>query len=913
MIGLVKIWNSGINMDIQDLNRFALNAITAAILIFHTEIVSASCPTQIAGTALENTVCDFDAGSSVTVLNGGKVAGINMSGYNPSSPSSIVIDAGGIIDNNLAGVAINISASMLSNGIANNGTINSASDSGIIISNSSTINGGLSNTGSINSGNGGINIIQSTISGGIFNSGIINSSGTGLRITTGSSISGGISNSGTISAGGVDVGIAILNNSIVEGGINNTGLIEATSGNGIVMYNSSTINGGISNSGTIRSASNEGISFLNGSRVLGDILNNGTISGGQRGLSIHNSAVLNGSILNNGTISGENERGIAIFSIATITGSISNGGTIRGGNTGIAVASSSTINGGISNSGTIQGDIFAIRVTDSVISDGINILGKSARIIGDVEAFNTNFNIQSGAIFTSEGNIHVDNFNIGSNAIFNMQNGIITNTLNNSGTLSISNSLQTLTGDYIQNTGGLFQIGASSATNYGQLFVTGTVDLTESGDIYVQVAQNATLHAGDILNNVINGNTLIIPTGGFNVSDNSFIWKFIADINPGNTGVNLTATIDQAAYGACLGSFCEGAGRTIIGQVAAGNPLFGPFALLSTKKALKTAAIQATPELTNENIQVTQLVTRSVMDIVPMWGTLHGQSAGDAMLYQPGKIWVKPYGGSLNQNESDSVDGFNATLYGFVIGKDIEIADEWLLGGAFAFGKDNLKGKSDLDGQKINTDDYQAMIYASKRLPHHLYFAGQGLIGYGNNDTKRSIPLYASTAHGSYNSWFANLRSQLGWNAYSGHNLTITPEIDASYLFINQGSYEESGSPMDLEVSSNNNSSLVLGVYAHAALQMPTLKNQYDVTLTGYVGASHDVLNDEPETTATFIAGGPSFTTSGVQLNEFVFRGGAGLAIENPTKPLKVNLNYDLQAGNNAYSGMGSITFLYKI
>ena len=85
------------------------------------------------------------------------------------------------------------------------------------------------------------------------------------------------------------------------------------------------------------------------------------------------------------------------------------------------------------------------------------------------------------------------------------------------------------------------------------------------------------------------------------------------------------------------------------------------------------------------------------------------------------------------------------------------------------------------------------------------------------------------------------------------------------------------------------------------------------LTLTAYAGIARNVLNTQPQTTATFLAGGPSFSTFGVQFNNTVFRGGAGLNIADPTKPLSVKINYDAQTGNNAYSGVCSVTISYKL
>ena len=872
----------------KNIKQFALKATASAIVTLNAEkAIAVPCPIYITDTTLASFVCDFDTGSSVTVENGGLVGGINMVNYTPFPPSFIAINAGGTV-NNTTGVGINISNASLSNGISNSGTISSTGTS-IVISNSSTVNGGLSNSGLMSSANG-----------------------TGVLIQSASTLSGGISNSGTIQVSNVFVGITITNNSIIQDGITNSGLIDVSSGDGILLRSNSTINGGISNSGNIKSALNNGITVLNSSNIQGNISNNGIITGGADGITIHNGSTLSGSIFNNGTIS-SGQDGLAIYSATTVSGSISNQGTIRGGQNGILVSSTATVNGGISNSGVIQGDINAINITAGSNVGNIDILGQSARIIGIVDAPNTAVNITNGARFASEGSYNVSAFNIASNAFFNMANTITAGSVNNSGRLAITDRLQAIAGDYVQQIGGLFQTGVSNVNDYGQLLVTGGVDLSQSGDIYVQLSQNALLHNGDVLSDIVSGNTLAMPAEGFNVSDNSYIWTFIPTLNNLGNGLNLTATINPDVLNVCQGSYCQGAATAIVGQIAAANPVFSPYATLSTANALSEAASQATPELTNENIQMVQLITRAVLDVTPMWDSLRGRSSGDAMLYTPGKIWVKPYGASMTQNERSTVQGFNATAYGAVIGKDIQLTNDWLFGGGVAAGGDNMHGKSVLSGQSIASQAYQGMVYGAKKLPHHIYYAAQGLVGYELNDTSRFIPLYASTAKGSYNSWFTNLRAEAGWSTYAlSPNVIFTPEVDVSYVYINQNSYRESGSPMDLLVASNHNSSLVLGAYANGAYHLNNIHNEHRLTLTGYVGFAGDVINSQPQVLSTFIASGSSFSTFGVQFNGVVFRGGAGLVLTSPTSPLLVELNYDLQVGNNAYSSIGAATIKYK-
>ncbi len=945
------------------IKHFTLTAIASAVLTLHAETaMAANCPTEIVGNALAGIICNFNgippSGSSVTVKNGGTVGGILMSSYQPTN-SFITINAGGQVSNTTGiGIAvtnnsslsnglsnsgtisaqsgigitansvinggisnsglistvnadISVSTSTVSNGLSNTGTISSTSGVGISILNTSTINGGIFNSGVIGASITGITMSgNSTISGDIFNSGTINSNiATGIRIAT-SAISGGIVNSGTISGSGVDSGMSIMANSTIRGNITNQGLINATTGNAIAL-SLSVINGGISNTGRITSTKGDGIHLGNVSTIQGNITNSGTLSGGQNGISLLSTSTV-GGIVNSGTISSGNN-GLNISS-STINGSITNTGTISGGTTGLNISNTATISGGISNSGTIQGNIFAINITSSNVNN-IDMLGKSARIIGAVNAINTNVNITNGATFTSEGTYNVNTFNIAQNAIFNMANSItVAAGLNNGGTLAVTNSLQTITGDYTQNTGSIFQTNLSSTSNYGQLSVNGTANLSQSGNIYVQVGQNASIHAGDIFSNVISGNTFTTPTSGFNVSNNSFIWQFSALLNKANNGVNLTAAINPAAYNVCQGTYCQGVLNTIIGQVAAGNSLFAPYSTLSTASALQTAASQATPELTNENIQTMQLITQAVTDIAPMWNNLRGKSAGDTMLYQPGSIWIKPYGASMTQNQHNTVNGFNATAYGAVIGRDIEFNNNVLVGGAVAAGGDNMYGKSALNNQSINSKAYQVMLYGAKKFPNQVYLAGQGLVGYETNNSRRTIPLYASTAKGSYNSWFTNLHTEAGWRITPfSPNLVFTPEIDASYLFIHQGSYRESGSLMDLSVATNKNSSLVLGATCNGAYHLATIKNHHDLTLTGYAGVAKNVINSQPQVSSTFVAGGSRFSTSGVQFNGLVLRRGIGLAMTSQTNPLIVELNYDVQSGNNAYSNTGTATIKYEL
>jgi hypothetical protein len=113
-------------MDIRNkhpgIRQFALKATASTILALNAEAVFATaCPAEIYGNTLAGIICTFDSvnsNTSVTVENGGTVAGI-LTASNPPAGSFIMVNAGGVVSNT-TGAGITISSSSLSNGITNN-------------------------------------------------------------------------------------------------------------------------------------------------------------------------------------------------------------------------------------------------------------------------------------------------------------------------------------------------------------------------------------------------------------------------------------------------------------------------------------------------------------------------------------------------------------------------------------------------------------------------------------------------------------------------------------------------------------------------------------------------------------------------------------------------------------------------
>jgi uncharacterized protein with beta-barrel porin domain len=495
-------------------------------------------------------------------------------------------------------------------------------------------------------------------------------------------------------------------------------------------------------------------------------------------------------------------------------------------------------------------------------------------------------------------------------------------------------ALATIVGDYTQSATGLFEVAALDGVSaYGQLHVTGQA--TIDSPAFAVVLSNGTVFADNQVLNVIVADAGSSHTGLMTVTDNSLLWEFTAEDNA--NGFDIRTNLNAAAgTDACGDDYCKGAAGVIVEQLAAGNPDFGPYGFLSDATAFKNAASAATPGVANENMHVIMSNIDTVLDVLrgsagqgdgsSAGGTetpagkpqlmqthsLRGGSSGDAMMTDPGKAWLKPYQSNLSQTGRNTVDGYNSDSVGLVMGSDTELSEDTMVGGAIALGTNNLEGDGKLDGQSIESDVYQGIVYANKDLGDNTYVAAQGLLGVSQNDSVRKMPLFSDTARASYDSWFTNLRGEVGRDYEISDVLVITPSLNASYVYVEEESYTEHGSTMDLHVNSRDQDALLLGADVDAAYTLPTtLEDQY-LVLTARLGFAYDVLDNESTTKSNFVSGGAEFTTDGIEYDDVILRGGVGLKVINGKGPLSGSVNYDASTGNDAMGQILSATVKYK-
>jgi len=863
--------------------------------------------------------CQLGSGGSLSISNTGSITNPTANNTSYTVYATGITAAAGITNNGSISAAqgggIEYKGSTIGGGITNAGTIAGHNGNGIWLTGSS-LAGGITNQagGTISSGNNGIMLNYSTVTGLISNDGTITGMGGGIHLNAatgggpiGSTI-GGLSNSGTITGG--STGINIASNSAVSGSITNSGTIAGTQYTGISLT-ASAVTGGVTNSGTIEGGV-AGLHIKSGSAVSNGITNNGLIAATDTSSPYYERAIylagatITGGISNTSAISATNaSAGEAIYlkSSSTINGGINNSGTIAGGYAGIHLLSGTTVSGLIDSS-TISGGQYAVLVDGTSSLPTIDISGSSARFIGDVSAQNSAVTVDAGAIFANDNAFNVNSFTVADGGTFNFGAGTssaggtagitVASGFTNAGTLAVADGVAAaITGNYTQSSTGVLQVGASSASSYGKLTVTGTASLPASAKLGVNVATANTLAVGDVLHGVLTAGSLNAST--FVVTDNSSMFNFAASIN-GNaidlttlTGVTATSSVNATGNTVATGL------ATLIDGIVDGSVtstgtsgLVTALGQLGTKQQVSQALNQLLPLLEGSTDNAVQNVVADIKHVIESEDG--GIASGDRYLSDR-HIWVKPFGSHAKQSDRNSVSGYKADTGGLVIGADGELPGGNRLGVAFSYAHSKVDSNSTTAPQNAGIDTYQVTLYGNHRL------SGSDSLDYeldiGSHEThgQRFIPLLGLAANSRYNS--TSLHAGAGWKHAMVLNdaTTLTPTVRADYTTVHDDGYSESGAgASDLNVGSRGTEQFIIsggGRISHA------LDNT--TRLTARAGIGYDLINKQASVTAA-MAGAPTaaFTTYGLKPSPWL--GTVGLGVEHVTGTgVKVIGRYDAE------------------
>lgn len=681
-------------------------------------------------------------------------------------------------------------------------------------------------------------------------------------------------------------GLPINNGNPTVTVFNNNGLIESTQ----VGVNAIGASGG-----TIETINN----FVNGTISKGIIINAGVYTGFAANGKI-------GTLNNWGIISGgDGATAISIGApLQTVTASITtlnNYGTITSSSTN-PINNLGTINT-INNSGQItatslsccaaianQGKINNIINTGTISSVFANTISNSGQIgtitnIGTLSSGTGYFGIRNGAGSGTIGTI---------------------DTLNNGGTLTYG-----ATGNVAAVLPANYNIIVYSPNNYGKLVAPNSATGNSNFGVYsggVSNVQASILLPNTKYQNVISGINSIANftnTAGnyqgvpYSLSQNGSTansW----DLVTGRYNINGNTPLVQA-----LNSI----GNTTTQSMSALTSTLGS----TTESQLTASLSQLAPLLSGATVWNTMSLLTSINDIVVGKSLQNfGFRTGELFLNDRSNhaIWVKPFGGLLNQGNKNNAPGFSANNYGFVLGADFLNDKDLGLGASFALANSNVSSNSNSTQQSLRTDLYQMTGYGKYSISNKLLATFQASVGLSTNSGTRSIDFMASNASANYNGTTASLGTSifLPVNIYEGFNFIPSARFD--YSLVRNNAYSETNAlhGLGLNVNSQSYETSVFNINGKLVNEIDDYSDAYINFGIGY--------NFSP--TATSVSAGfqgaPSieFFTYGVNPGAVMGQFGLGYSKtmnDDLTIGVAYNANFQSQYLNQTILASGRISF----
>ena len=550
------------------------------------------------------------------------------------------------------------------------------------------------------------------------------------------------------------------------------------------------------------------------------------------------------------------------------------------------------------------------------INGTMNITGSMSLTAIDSSGFGRGLNIGSGV---SE---------LTTNATLQISNGaVLTLGRNNSGSFegdgaTFNNATIRLinagTSSYSSNSTAAINIGA-----YNQTVELNQVSIDMIGN------SNNTYSDGQVVNIIGRGNKIyangtLTVTGSVNVIDGSAMLSFSENSATFNARLDnstsaLQVTVNYVSAGT-LGltgntqATYDGA-KTAIGL---DNAVFSALSSMGTN-ALVDAAIATLHPATggaaaaSASISGSSMSTASTrMAYTRQTGLGKGMNAGGATLDE--SMWVQIFGANVDQDNVNSVSGYDADGQGIAMGIDGMSEDGTTrIGIAGSFANTDVSGKDSTTRTTTDIDTTQVMAYANKVNDDGSYLEGTASFAFNDNTGTRRILVGAvdRTASSAYDSTTFAVNVEAGW-PQENDGTTITPTLGLAYSHLSADAYTETGAAgMNLNVTPSD---------------YDTFEGKVGVKITGKsvdadggigrpevrIGVTHNFGDDTADSTATFTAGGTSFKTTGVETDSTKVDLGLGYTYTTPEGDTDISVNIDGRKSSSYIQYGGGLTVKWK-
>ncbi len=505
----------------------------------------------------------------------------------------------------------------------------------------------------------------------------------------------------------------------------------------------------------------------------------------------------------------------------------------------------------------------------SLFGGSVNFSEHSNVIIGELE-------IGAGSNFAVNGTVHSD-IQVAPGALL-YGSGIIHGSVQNRGVISPGNSpgILTIVGDYEQTSTGVLSIeivGGSlspqAGVDYDRLAVTGQADLDGVLDLHITglVASGQTY---DILTatDVIAGDFASVSwqaTPGFLVFSGDVVSDASISAIPDNV---YRATISRQLYN----SVAVGANET-----AVANALFAAIpAAIATPSSSMAHVLTGVDHLSAADARDLYQTAGgafygSLMTAQQDLGASFARSIHDRLDNDRAGGWLQGFSHWGTDGDDDTVVGADIKFAGVNAGLDFKLSENFVAGLAVGFGTIDVTGKNGIGTS--DGDAWQTAIYAKFSKDR---FAVTTTLGYGETDFDSTRYIRYGAAIRTVESDFSSKTYLAGVEAsyrVDAAGLAFTPLAGLSLVKTKANAFSEDGAdPLRLQIADLNKtaSRAYAGVHVTSALGggfRPWLRAIY----------SHQLSDNDPVVSQTFIGGGPQFDVWGRKASDSAALIGAGL------------------------------------
>ena len=480
----------------------------------------------------------------------------------------------------------------------------------------------------------------------------------------------------------------------------------------------------------------------------------------------------------------------------------------------------------------------------------------------------------------------------------------------NSGTLDVGGISLAINGAYTQTIGSTLALTVNSASSYGNIAVTGVTTVPTTAKIFVtvdgHVNHNTTFKVVDGA-----GGLVALPTTIDSSNPSKYVFTGAAD------GNDLILTVNRTYAG--FASDATTPNAKTIGDVIDGiqDPTGDMFTVVSllekgTPGQIANSLNSFQPELNyavqNTSTFTQQQFTQSLMshlNSAPSSGT--GVSTGSNAL-KGVDVWTQGFGSYLHQAPQGYFNGYNATLWGTILGFEVPLMDYIRTGIAGGFSQNFIRGKDFCN--RIESNSYQGTLYG-KFERENFYIDTSLTFAYNTYDASRLLYVITEErqATAKYNGQQYDGYIETGYTMYV-NKLAVTPLTSFEYMNLHIADYAESGAgALSLNVGEQNNNMAQSGF--GVKFSIPFATKYADLVPEFKVKWLYDWVGQDQQATSSFTGGGAAFVTNSFKPDRSNWDFGTKLTIcaKNNTE---LAVNYDFQIKKDFYAHYGYVNVKHR-